>query len=448
MRVVGIGEYFTELASSLAGRTTGGPAKIAVISSAFIGSLIGGATSNVTITGIFTIPMMKQYGFRTNFAAAVEAASSTGGSILPPIMGSAAFLIAEILGVTYFEVVKASLIPAVLYYLAIMFMVHIQAVKSNLETSPNFKCPELSTTLKGAYKLLPLVIIITFLFRGYSPSFAGLAGISSCIILGFINGANRLTLTKIFDALEWASVTVIQIVLACAASGIIMGAVVLTGLSGKFTSILLQVSAGVEVLVLVFIMLSTIILGMGMAITPAYIMAAVLGAPALISLGFTPIASHLFIMYFAVLAPLTPPVAITAYVAAGIAQGNMAKTAVQALKLASVGFLIPYLFLYHNELLLIGGTADIIISIITAIIGIICFASGVQGFLVKRLNIYERIAAIGGGIFVIIPSLISDLAGLLVLSILFFTSRDVMMKSKPKTHTIKLIREGGQKGDK
>ncbi len=430
VRAVGVGEYFTELAAVLAGRARGGPAKVAVISSALIGSIIGGGTSNVTITGVFTIPVMKKYGFRTNFSAAVEAAASTGGSILPPVMGSAAFLMAEIVGVPYLQVVKASLLPALMYYLAILIMVHIEAVKNNLGQLPRNDGPALTDVLKRSYKLLPIAVITLALVRGYSPSFAGLAGIITCIILGIFNGKNRLTLARSLDSLAWASETVIQIILACAASGIIIGAVMLTGLGGKFAGIILAAAGGTEILVLFFIMLSTIVLGMGMAITPTYIMAALLGAPALIALGFSPVASHLFVLYFAVLAPLTPPVAITAFVAAGIARGNMNRTAAHAFLLASIGFIIPYFFMYHDELLLNGTAPAILVSTATAVVGITCFACAARGYLLRRLNIYERIFAAAGAGFIISPGFTSDLAGLAVLSVLFFLSRKKSLKER------------------
>ena len=440
LRVSGVGDYFIKLATALAGGARGGPAKIAVLSSAFIGSIIGSPSSNVAITGTFTIPLMKKNGFKTDFSAAVEAAASTGGLILPPIMGSTAFIMAEILGITYAQVARASLIPAVMYFLAILIMVDIHAVKNNLIGLPKQERPALNVTLKQCYKLLPLPVIIIMLIKGYSPIFAGLAGIISCLILGIFNTDNKLSFTRILEALERASITAVQIILACAASGVIIGAIALTGLTGKFSSILLQLSGGIEILVLFFIMISTIILGMGLAITPAYIMAAVLGAPALISLGFTPIAAHLFILYFAVLAPLTPPFAITAYVAANIAEGNMGKTALQALLLVSSGFLIPYIFIYHNELLMIGWGVDIFISIATAIIGITCFAGGVQGFLVKNLNIYQRATAIVGGLLIVAPGILSDLAGLFMLSIILFSSREIVIEVRNR---LKLFLRGG-----
>lgn len=436
LTISGVGDYFIKLASVLAGGTKGGPSKIAVLSSALIGTIVGAPSSNVVITGTFTIPLMKQNGFKTDFAAAVEAAASTGGLILPPIMGSTAFIMAEMLGISYSQVARASLIPAVLYFLSIFFMVDFYAAKNNLSGLPRCERPPLSDTLRESYKLLPLFAIIIMLINGYSPIFAGLSGIVSCLLIGILNINKQLIVIKILGALEKASITAVQIILACAVSGIIIGSISLTGLSGKFTSIILELSSGKEILVLFFVMITTIILGMGLVITPVYIMASVLGGPALISLGFTPIAAHLFILYFAVFAPLTPPLAITSYVAANIAGGNMGKTALNALFLASAAFIIPYIFIYHNELLLMGEGLDSFISIIAAIIGIVCFAGGVQGYIIKRLNIYQRVIAIAGSIFVIIPGIFTDFIGILMLSAILFLSSERIKKLGSKLKII------------
>jgi TRAP transporter 4TM/12TM fusion protein len=427
LRITGVGEYFTELATALAGGTRGGPAKVAVITSAFIGSIIGCATANVTTTGVFTIPLMKRVGFKPDFAAGVEAAASTGGAMLPPIMGSSAFLMAEFLGIPYLEVAKASLLPALLYFLAVLIMVDIEAVKGGLRGLAKGEIPKLKDTAKRSYNLLPLLVITAALGRGYSPSFAALAGIAVCIMLGLFAGENRLSLERILEALEKSSVTVVQIIMACAVSGVIIGTVSLTGLSGKLTSILIRSSGGIELFILFFIMLSAIILGMGMVISPAYIMAAVLGAPVLIGLGFKPIAAHLFILYFAALAPLTPPVAIAAYAAAGIAGADMAKTAIRAVGLASAGFLIPYVFIYNNELLLMGSAVKVSLAIVTAIIGIACFGIGIQGFYLRSLSLPKRMAAIIGGLIMVIPGWGTDVMGLMVLLALVFLSRKSFM---------------------
>lgn len=420
LSISGVGDYFIKLATAVAGGARGGPAKIAVLSSALIGTIVGSPSSNVVITGTFTIPLMKKNGFKADFAAAVEAAASTGGLILPPIMGSTAFIMAEMLGISYAQVARASLIPAVIYFLSILVMVDFYAVKNNLLGLPKHGRPSLSNTLKQSYKLLPLFAVIIMLINGYSPIFAGLSGIASCLLIGVFGINNQPFFMKILEALEKAAVTAVQITLACAVSGIIMGAISLTGLGGKFTSMILELSSGIEILVLFFIMIITIILGMGLVITPVYIMTAVVGGPVLISFGFTPIAAHLFILYFAVLAPLTPPLAITAYVAANVAEGDMGKTAFNALFLASPGFLIPYIFIYHNELLLMGGGIDILVSVATAMIGVICFAGGVQGFIIKNLNIYQRLAAIAGSLLMITPGVITDFIGIVILSIIIF----------------------------
>ena len=420
--VTGVGEYFTQLATALAGGTRGGPAKVAVISSALVGSITGSAAANVMTTGVFTIPLMKRTGFSNDFSGAVEAAASTGGAMLPPIMGSAAFLMADILGVPYLDVAKASLIPAILYYLAVLFIVDLEAVKRGLRGLPAAELPSRKEALKRLYNLLPLVVIIVALFSGYSASYACLIGISSCIVIGLLNRKRGgLTIRRFFEALENGSTNAVKIVSACACSGIIVGMVSLTGLGGKFTSMMLSVSGGIEILVLLFIMLSALILGMGMTISPAYIMASVLGAPILLKLGFTPIAAHLFILYFAALAPLTPPVALASYAAAGISGGDMNRTGWIAVRLASVGFIIPYVFLYSNELLLIGSAGSILLSIVTALVGIVFFAFGVSGNVFhNRLYLWQRLVFAFSGLLMVVPGLATDLAGLAIAVVFYF----------------------------
>ncbi len=427
LRVTGVGEYFTELATALAGGTRGGPAKVAVITSAFIGSIIGSAAANVSTTGVFTIPLMKKAGFKPDFAAGLEAAASTGGTMLPPIMGSSAFLMAELLGIPYIEVAKASLLPALLYFLAVLIMVDIEAMKGGLQGLAKGEIPKLKDAVKRSYNLLPIFVIVAALVKGFSPSFAALTGILICVLLGLLADKNRLSFSRVLEALEKSSVTAVQIIMACAVSGIIIGTVSLTGLSGKLTSILLRSSGGIEICILFFIALSAIILGMGMVISPAYIMAAVLGAPVLIGLGFKPIAAHLFILYFAALAPLTPPVALASYTAAGIAGGNMAKTAIKAVGLASAGFLIPFIFIYNNELLLMGSTLKVSAAITTAIIGIACFGIGVQGFFHRSLSFPEKIISITAGLIMVIPGWGTDVAGFIILLIFAYFSRKSFM---------------------
>lgn len=346
LSISGVGDYFIELATLITGGSRGGSAKIALLSSALVGTIVGSPSANVAITGTFTIPLMKQNGFKADFAAAVEAAASTGGMILPPVMGSVAFVMADMIGVSYSQIARASLIPAILYFVSILFMIDFYAAKNNLIGLSRNNRPPVLKTLKNSYNLFPVLAIIIMLVKGFSPIFAGLFGIVSCLLIGILNIKNRQIFIKILEALEKASINAVQIILACAVSGIIIGAISLTGLSGKITSMILKLSGGIEILVLFFVMLIAIILGMGLTITPVYIMASVLGGPALISLGFTPIAAHLFILYFAVFAPLTPPLAITSYIAANLAGGNMVKTALNALSIASIGFLTPYIFIY------------------------------------------------------------------------------------------------------
>lgn len=424
LNVSGVGEYFINLATALAGGTRGGPAKIAVLSSAFIGTIIGAPTANVVITGTFTIPLMLKKGFQPDFSAGVEAAASTGGMILPPIMGSTAFIMADILGITYLQVAKAALIPAIIYFLAILIMVDFYAAKHDICGLPKKERPSRHGVLKQSYKLLPLVVIIILLIKGYSPAFAGIGGLLASIILGIFSIKKKKFFKKALEALEKASITAVQLILACAISGIILGTFTLTGISGKITGLLLQSIGNTELLVLFFIMVSALILGMGLPVTPTYLLCVVWGAPALISLGFKPIAAHLFILFFAVLAPLTPPFAITSYVAANIAGGRLGRTAIQALFLASSGFIVPFMFIYHNELLMIGNWPSILISFFKLIISIVCLAGGIQGFLLNQMNIFSRMLVMISGILVILPGFLSDFFGLFLLGILLILSKE------------------------
>lgn len=442
INISGIGDYFIKLATVLAGGSRGGPAKIAVVSSAFIGSIIGAPAANVAITGTFTIPLMKKKGFQPEFSGAVEAAASTGGMILPPVMGSTAFIMADILGITYLQVAKAALIPAIIYFLAILIMVDLYSAKNKLLGLSKNERPSSVTTLMDSYKLLPLLVIILMLIRGCSPAFAGAGGLVASLFLGILSSENKLTIKKALEALEGASITAIQIILACAVSGLIMGTIELTGLSGKITSLLLQSFGNIEILVLIFVMASSLILGMGLAITPTYLLCVVWGVPALRSLGFAPIAAHLFIFYFSVLAPLTPPFAITSYVAANLAGSELSKTAIHALLLASSGFIIPFMFVYHNELLMIGKSSDIVISIIKLIIGVTCLSGGIQGYLHKRLNTFYRGILIICGILIVAPGFISDIIGLSILGIILFSSTErVITKIKNLLYFIKKEKE-------
>jgi TRAP transporter 4TM/12TM fusion protein len=430
--ITGAGEYFTLLAVALAGKTRGGPGKVAVLTSAFIGSIIGSAAANVSTTGVFTIPLMKKTGFKPDFAAGVEAAASTGGGMLPPIMGASAFLMAELLGIPYLEVAKASLLPALLYFMSVLVMVDIEATKNGLQGLAGGQRLSTAEVLKQSGNLLSLVVVVYSLLTGYTPSFAALAGIVTSCLWGAVKTKDRLSPGLVLAGLEKAAVTGLQIILACAAAGIIIGSVSLTGLSGKVTSIMLMHVRDYQLLILFIIMISTVILGMGMPISPTYIMASVLGAPALIALGFEPVAAHLFILCFAALAPLTPPVALASYAAAGIAGSSFVRTSRHAIFLASCGFVIPYIFIYNNELLLMGRLPEIFLAVATASVGVVCFAAGIQGFFLVRLGAVKRIISLSAGIIMIIPGWSGDLAGILALVFLAVSTREQKKRSLPR----------------
>lgn len=349
----GASEFFFRLSIAIAGRTRGGAAKIAVIASAFFGAISGSPTANVVTTGAFTIPMAKKTGYSPRFAAAVEAVASTGGSILPPIMGSAAFLMAAVTGISYKAIAVAAILPAILYYVSLFLMVHFEAIRLDLPRANKEEIPRVSTVLKeGAFYFIPVIILIVFLLSGYSPSRTGFVGILSVIIVSWFNKNSRMGFKEIIHSLAEGAKSAIPISTACAAAGIVVAGIMTTGLGGKLSSIILNVTSGQIFPSLILIMIMTIILGMGMPVAAAYVLTAMLAAPTLIHLGVTPIAAHLFIVYFSIISAITPPVAVASFAAAGIAGANPTAVGFEAVRLGLVSFIIPFLFVFQPALLM------------------------------------------------------------------------------------------------
>lgn len=421
----GIGKFFIDLANAAAGWAAGGPAKVAVISSALEGTVSGSSVANTVGSGSFTIPLMKSLGYRPEFAAAVEAAASTGGQLMPPIMGAAAFLMAEFLKIPYVEVAKAAAIPAILYFLGIWIEVHFEAKKLGLRGLKREELPNLRKvfTEKG-HLFLPLAAIIYLLVEGFTPMKAALYAILLSIVASLLRQSTRIGFKDIIAALEQGARATLGVVAATATAGIIVGVVTLTGLGLKLASNLVDLAGGNLLLTLFFTMITSLILGMGVPTTANYVITSTIAAPALIMLGIPRLGAHLFAFYFGIIADVTPPVALAAYAGSGIAKSNPMQTGIQASKLAIAAFLIPYIFVLSPSLLLINATWGGVIHIAaTATLGMIGVGAGVVGYLTTRLTWYERVMLFAGGLLLIDPGLATDLIGAVLLSAAYFLQR-------------------------
>ena len=428
----GVGQFFIDLAFAATGHMRGGPAKTAVLASGLMGSISGSSVANTVTTGAFTIPAMKKVGYSPEFAGAVEAAASTGGQIMPPVMGAAAFIMAEMTGIAYIDIVKAAAIPAILYYLGVGTMVHLEAVKTGLRGLPKSMLPRAGDTLKrGWHLLIPLFTIIYFLMAGRSAFWAAFQSINIAVLvalLGFLLKrdfkSGKALILGIPKAFENGARSAIGVAAACACAGIVVGVVTLTGLGLKFAHLILEVAGGHLLPTLFLTMIASIILGMGLPTTAKYIVLATMAAPALVELGVPLLASHLFIFYFGIIADITPPVALAAYAGAGIAGGNAMKTGLTAVKLASAAFLIPYVFAISPGLLLIDVTwLEALHNIATALMGIIALAAAVQGYFIVPAHLWERALLFGAALGLIDPGLLTDTFGLVALGLVYFVQK-------------------------
>ena len=432
MSVSGIGDYMTNLATSLFGHMRGGPAKVAVVASGFFGSISGSPTANVIGTGTFTIPMMKKNGFEPEFAAAVEATASTGGAIMPPIMGSTAFIMAEMLGIPYTTVAKAALIPAILYFLAVLFGVDIYAAKHGLKGIPRSQLPKVRSMLKQIYMLAPLIFLI-FCMAVFNMTIvrSGLLTIIVTLVLVEINPKTRMTKEQWLQIPVQTVKSAVSVGIACAMAGIISGVIMGSGLGYRISSILTSVAGTSMLLLLVLTMVVSLIMGMGVPTTAAYLVLASLVAPTMIQLGIPPLAAHMFIFYFGCISSITPPVALAAYAGAGLAGCDPNKTGYKAFRLAFCSFLMPYLFVYNPVLLMEGGVLDILWSLVTALIGAYLLASGFEGFFFRwSLKWFERPLMILGAVMLIVPGMVTDLVGIAIIVVEFVT--EFMFKRSEK----------------
>lgn len=420
LECTGLGKFFIDIANAVAGWASGGPAKVAVISSALMGTVSGSSVANVAGTGSFTIPMMKKLGYNKEFAGAVEAAASTGGQIMPPVMGAAAFLMAEFIGVPYIEVVEAAVIPAILYFSGVWLGVHLEAKRTNLKGIPRNQLPKAWDLFRERGHLaIPLLVIIYLLVTGYTPMRAALVAIILSIAVACLRKNTRISFKDVVDGLESGARSVLGVAIACASAGIIIGVVTKTGVGLKLASGLLALAGGNLILTMVFTMITSLILGMGVPTTANYVITSTIAAPALLQMGVPVMAAHMFVFYFGIIADVTPPVALAAYAAAGISGGKPLMTGVNASRLAIAAFIIPYVFVLSPELLMINVTpVSLILAAITATIGMIGISSALMGYLADNSTILERIAAFIGGLLMVIPGALSDSIGFVILAVL------------------------------
>ncbi len=418
----GLGKFIIDLSMALAGWSTGGPAKVAVVSSGLMGMVSGSSVANVCTTGMFTIPLMKSVGYEPHFAGAVEAVASTGGQIMPPVMGAAAFIMAQILGVPYMEVVIAAIVPAMLYYFAVMVQVHFEASRLGLKGIPFSQLPPLMPLLKSkGFLLIPLIAIIYFLLAGFTPLKSAFNGILVSFVLSWLNKETRLTPSRIIEAFEAGARGAIGVACACATVGMIVGMGTLTGLALRIANAIVALAGGSKILTLFFTMLASLLLGMGLPTTANFIVTSTMAAPALFLLGVPPMAAYMFVFYFGIAADLTPPVALAAYAGAGIAGSDPMKTGITAFKLALAGFIVPYIYVYNPILLFINvDPLTMVQAICTALIGVFLLAMSTIGFFKAHMPWYLRITAFVGALGLLTPGTITDLCGLAVLVVIYF----------------------------
>ncbi len=417
LTTTGIMTFFIDISNAVAGWAAGGPAKVAVMTSALEGTVSGSSVANTVGSGSFTIPLMKSLGYKPEFAGAVEASASTGGQIMPPVMGAAAFLMSEFIGVPYVEIAKAAVIPALLYFTGIWVVVHFEAKKTGLKGLSRDQLPNLWRVLKkDSYLILPLVAIIYLLVEGSTPILAAMGGLGLCVVVGMFRKATRLNLPKLLDTLEAGARSALGVALACATAGIIVGVVTLTGLGLKMGDGLLALAGGLMIPTLIFTMITSLILGMGAPTTANYIITSTCAAPALLALGVPVLAAHMFVFYFGIIADITPPVALAAFAGAAIAKADPFKTGLNATKLAIAAFLVPYIFVYNPALLLIKATfLDVLQITITSIIGMIGIGAAVQGWYWTRMRWWERIMIFIAGLLLIDPATLTDIIGLAII---------------------------------
>ena len=420
MERTGTGQLFMDFAMALTGHTAGGPGKVSVMSSSLFGTISGSAVANVMVDGPIAIPLMKRSGFPPHFAAGVEATASTGGQIMPPIMGAAAFVMAEFLAVSYGQVIIWAVIPAILYYVACFAAVHFEAKRRGLMGLPRSELPRLGMVMRErGHLFIPVIGILVVMYSGYSAPMAALVGTALCFPVAALRKSTReyVNIPNIVAACIDGARNALGVALACACAGIVIGVVTLSGLGIVFTQFVVGLAQDMLILALVLTMIAGIVLGMGMPTTPAYIIMTALLVPAIIKLGVIPPAAHMFALYFAVLSAITPPVALAVFAAAGIAKADLWKSGWAAVKIGAAGFIVPYMLIYEPALLMMGSWLHIAGAFVTASCGILLFAAGLHGYFITAANLWQRALLIVGGFLLIDPGLMTDIAGAVIASV-------------------------------
>lgn len=442
----GMGQFFNDLAMALAGAQRGGPAKVAVVSSGFMGSINGAAVANVVSTGAFTIPLMKKVGYSKNFAGAVEASASVGGQILPPIMGASAFIMAETTGINYGTIALAALLPALLYYFAVILQVHYRAGKLDLKGIPKADLPRVKQVMKErGHLLIPLVALVAMLFLNMPIPRAAIYTIFLTIIIASLRKTTRMSFKDIFDGLALGAQQALSVMIACAVVGIIIGVVSLTSFGAIMTSTIAGLGAGSLFLTLFFTMIASMVLGMGLPSIPAYIITATMAAPALAEFGVPILLAHMFVFYFGIFANVTPPVALAAFAGAGISGGDPMRTGFQALKLSLAGFLIPFIFVFEPALLLINveglmtnatdyplaNFVDVAVVLTSTLIGLVALSAGLEGFFKTKINVIFRVILIISAVMLIVPEGYTDIIGVVIAILVLIINYMKWKKEEP-----------------
>ena len=427
--VSGAGTFFTEIAFALTGTRTAGPAKSAIVASGMMGTISGSTAANVVTTGSFTIPLMKRLGYTPAFAGAVEAAASSGGQIMPPVMGASAFIMALFLGIPYLSVCIAAFIPAVLYFISLFAAVHFEAKRLNLITMDKSELPDWRRVFrKGWLCLVPLVTLVIVLVLGYTAMMAAFWSIIAGILMSFFDKQSRMGPVTLLTVFELGAIAVVIVGVACACAGVVIGAVTDSGLGVRMSNVVIAAGQGKLWLALIMTMFASIVLGMGLTTTAVYITLAVLVIPALVALGVVPIAAHMFAFYFGVIGCVTPPVAMAAFAAAGVAGSQPMETGWIATRLAITAFIVPFMFVYNPELLWIGSLSTILISFCTAIVGVVILSSSVIGWLYRKTYLLERVILFIAAMVLIKPGLMSDLIGVVCLGVVLLTQKMIPAK--------------------
>ncbi len=420
LEATGISEFFIQLANSLAGASTGGPAKVAVISSALCGMVSGSSVGNTVTTGSVTIPLMKKTGYQGEFAGAVEAASSTGGQIMPPIMGAAAFLMAEMVGVQYGEIAMRAIFPALLYFTGIFITVHLEAKRLGLKGIAKEDLPKfVPLFVRQGYLLVPLVALVVMVMKGFTMSRAAVIATILAILVSMPNKQTRMNLTRFVNALETGGKNTLSVAVSCGIAGIIAGVVTMTGLGQLLISAIVGVAGDRVIIALFLTMLTCIVLGMGVPTTANYIIMATTCAPILVNgMGINKIAANMFVFYFGIVADITPPVALAAYAGSAIAKSNPMKTAINASRLAIAAFIVPYIFAFNPAMLFIdAGVVDVVLIVVTSLIGLFGVAAGLEGYMFANMNPIQRLLSVAGGLCMLIPGTVTDIIGIVLVGI-------------------------------